>query len=401
MTLASLAIYLITCLCNLAALATLAATASFAQSTVTIGGTLEVSPVRTTKLTTLSGATETAVKGSNLGQHNTWSTSVLSISAVEDLGGGLKASLVAISGVGAADGSFAARERTLGLSGGFGALRFGRFVPAAAVGFHAFSQSGSATLVGSVYGMSTASGPTPGSATQSGSVVAIDAATRGNLHNGFANFERQDNVLQYTSPTFSGFTANLAMVNNSSDSSAAALPGKVEGKQTSLHLGYAQGPFSAGIGYNKRTDGSEAAVVAAGVPANFSLDSTLTWVGASYDLGVATLGFANVQREDEGGVRGAAAATFTDSSVNTFGVTVPMGAFTLRASTYAGKDKQTVAANDDMKLSGHQISAAYALSKRTSLIAATGTNQIKRDGAASTADTRKITGTTLTVNHTF
>lgn len=363
------------------ALAAFAATASFAQSSVTIGGTLEVAPVRATKLTTLTGAAETAVKGSNLGQNNTWSTSVLSISGVEDLGGGLKATAVMISGVG--DG-FAARERTLALSGGFGAVRFGRFVPAAAVGFHAFSQSGSATLVGSVYGMSTPS------------VGALDAATRNALHNSAANFERQDNVLQYTSPTFSGFTANLAMVNNSLDSNAAALTGKVEGKQTSLHLGYAQGPFSAGFGYNTRTDATEGTALTVA-----STDTDLQWIGASYDLGVAVLGFTNVKREAKGSIGAAAAATTTDASVNNFGVTVPMGAFTLRASTYAGKDKQTVAATDNVKLSGHQISAAYALSKRTSLIAATGTNQIKRDGAASTADARKITGTTLTVNHTF
>jgi predicted porin len=369
---------------TLIALATLAATASFAQSTVTISGILEVAPVRTTKLTTLSDSvaanTQTVVKGSNLGQHNTWSTSILNISAVEDLGGGLKATAVMISGVG--DG-FAARERTLALSGDFGALRFGRFVPAAAAGFHAFSQSGSATLVGSVYGMSTPS------------VGVIDAATRNNLHNGAANFERQDNVLQYTSPTFSGFTANLAMVNNSLDSNAAALTGKVQGKQTSLHLGYAQGPFSAGIGYNTRTDATEGTALTVA-----SADSKLQWVGASYDLGVAVLGFTNVKRTAEGSIGAAAVTTSTDASVNNFGVTVPMGAFTLRASTYTGKDKQTVAATDDMKLSGHQISASYALSKRTSLIAATGTNQIKRD-AASTADARKITGTTFTVNHTF
>jgi predicted porin len=185
------------------------------------------------------------------------------------------------------------------------------------------------------------------------------------------------------------------MVNNSLDSNAAALTGKVKGKQTSLHLGYAQGPLSAGFGYNTRTDATEGTALTVA-----STDTDLQWIGASYDLGVAVLGFTNVKRKAEGSIGAAAVTTSTDASVNNFGVTVPMGAFTLRASTYTGKDKQTVAAADDMKLSGHQISAAYALSKRTSLIAATGTNQIKRD-AASTADARKITGTTFTVNHTF
>jgi predicted porin len=356
-------------------------TASFAQSTVTIGGTLEVAPVRSTKLTTQTGDLATAVKGSNLGQHNTWSTSVLSIAAVEDLGGGLKASAVMISGVG--DG-FAARERTLALSGGFGTVRFGRFVPAAAAGFHGFSGAGSATLVGSIYGMSTAS------------TGVIDAATRGNTHNSTANFERQDNVLQYSSPAFNGFTTNLAIVNNSTDSNATALTGKVEGSQTSVHLGYAAGPFSAGIGFNSRTDSTEGTALTVA-----STDTDLQWIGASYNLGVATVFATNVTREAKTTTGGAAALTGTDASVNAFGVSVPMGAMTLRASTYSGKDKQGATAADNMKLSGHQLSVSYALSKRTSLIAATGTNEIKRDGAASTAATRKISGSTLTVNHTF
>ena len=371
---------------------------------MTIGGTLEVAPIRSTNLTTQTGAVSTAVKGSNLGQHNTWSTSVLSISGVEDLGGGLKASAVMISGVG--DG-FAARERTLGLSGGFGALRFGRFVPAASAGFHAFTQTGSATLVGSAYGMSTSS------------TGAVATATHNGLHNGAAMFERQDNVLQYTSPTFSGFTVNLALANNVTDSNDPALTSKIEGKQTSVHVGYAAGPLSAGIGFNSRTDGTEGTAAVAPVAntsgtvggslgsaavaatTGTSTDTDLQWIGASYNLGVATLGFSNITREAKGGARGAAAATTTDASVNVFGVTVPMGAITLRASTYSGTDKRGAAATDNMKLSGNQISAVYALSKRTAIVAATGTNQIKRDGAASTQPTRKISGTTLTVNHTF
>jgi GBP family porin len=357
---------------------------AFAQSSVTIGGTLEVAPIRSTSLTTKTGDVSTTVKGSNLGQHNTWSTSVLSISGVEDLGGGLKASAVMISGV---DNGFAQRERTLGLSGGFGALRFGRFVPAAAAGFHAFSQTGSATLVGSAYGMSTAS------------VGNIDASTRNNLHDDIANFERQDNVLQYTSPTMSGFTVNVAMVNNSSDSNAAGkVVGKVEGKQTSLHLGYAAGPLSAGIGINSRADSEKEGATAADVT---KLDTDLTWIGVSYNLGMATVGFTNVSREAKFKVGTAAATTETDASINAFGVTVPMGAITLRASTYSGSDKRATGAADNMKLSGHQISAVYALSKRTGIVAATGTNQIKRDGSASKDETRKISGTTLTVNHTF
>jgi len=337
---------------------------------------------------------------------------VISLTGTEDLGGGLRANFVLISGAGAgtgahtndsttnsADSGIGNRERSLGLAGSFGALRFGRFVPAAAAGFHAFTQAGSATLVGSAYGLSQ----------------GTSAASTNNLHVSTANFERINNVLQYTSPAFSGFTANLAVANNSNDSNAAAALGKASTAQTSVHIGYAAGPLSAGFGMNTLKGNIEAAaqvlatdsdggnVFASGTAAvaNSTTDAELQWIGASYNLGVATLGFANIQREGSATTAAGVKTTNTDISVNAFGVTVPLGAVTLRATTYTGKDKRGAGDADNMKLSGNQISAVYALSKRTSLVAGTGTNQYKRDGAASTAATRKVTATTLAVNHTF
>ena len=363
---------------TLIALAALAVSgAAFAQSSVTLSGTLQIGAVNNGKTATQAkeATATTNVKTSSTAAHNTWATSTLNVNAVEDLGGGLRASAVMISGV--SDG-FAARERTLGLSGGFGAVRFGRFVPAAAAGFHGFSGAGSANLAGSIYNMSTA-----GSATAA-------------MHTNAVSFERQDNVLQYTSPSFSGFTVNLAMFNNTSDSDAADKTGKVEGNQTSLHLGYAAGPLSVGFGTNSRTDSKEGTAL----PGD-STDTDLQWIGASYNLGVATVFATNVTREAKTSTAGAAATTGTDASVNAFGVSVPMGAITLRASAYSGNDKRATGTADDMKLSGNQLSVSYALSKRTTLVAATGTNQIKRDGADSTAATQKITGTTLGLTHAF
>jgi GBP family porin len=398
----------------------LAATASFAQSTVTLGGTLEIAPFSNGKVTTqaagAAGAT-TAVKSNRTSQPNTWSTSVLSLTGTEDLGGGLKANFVLISGMGAgtgahttdsttnaADSGIGNRERSLGLSGGFGALRFGRFVPAAAAGFHAFSGAGSATLVGSAYGMSTAN----------------SAAGPNGLHTNADNFERINNVLQYTSPAFNGFTLNLAVAQNSNDSNDAAALGKNSTNQTSISLNYAQGPLSVGVGMNDLKTKVQAApevpatvavdangdltnLFAAGTAAvaQSSRKSDLDWIGASYDLGVATVYGTHVKRKGTATTAAGVTTTGTNAKVNAFGVSVPMGAFTLRASMYSGKDTRGVGAADDMKLSGNQLSASYALSKRTSLIAATGTNQYKRDGAESTAATRKQTATTLAVNHTF
>jgi predicted porin len=355
----------------------------------TISGLLEIGAVNNGKVTTQAAtvaASETD-KTSSTARHNTWSTSVLNVSASEDLGGGLRATAVMISGVG--DG-FAARERTLALSGGFGTVRMGRFVPAAANGFHGFSGAGSATLAGSVYSMST-------------------AGTTVTTHSNAANFERQDNVVQYTSPNFNGLTVNVAYANDSRDRSDAARVGKDQGTQTSLHLGYASGPLSVGVGMNNRTSKTEAALAAANT-AFVNVDnaavnraetkSSLNWIGASYDLGVARVMATQVKRDAKNTLPGGAKTT--DATVNAIGVAVPMGAITLRASTYRGKDKRAAGNTDDMKLSGHQVSVTYALSKRTSVIAAMGENKVTRDGAAALATaSRKVQANTLALNHTF
>ncbi len=400
---------------TLIALATLAATASFAQSTVTLGGLLEIAPYSNGKVTTQAAGAAgaiTEVKSSRTSSPTTWNTSVLNLSGTEDLGGGLKANFVLLSGAGAGtgvhtidsttnagDSGIGNRQRSLGLSGNFGTLNFGRFVPAAAAGFHAYSGAGSATFIGNVYGMSTAQAGAPNA-----------------LHTNGDTFERINNIAQYTSNVIGGFTLNLAVAQNSNDSTNPVALGKNSTNQTSISLNYAQGPLSVGVGMNDMKVNVEAAAAVAGTlaadgvsiatlgtnaVAQASRKNDLDWIGASYDLGVATVYGTHVKRKGTATTAAGVTTTTTSAKVNAFGVMVPMGAVTLRASMYSGKD--TRAAGDDtdnMKLSGHQLSATYALSKRTSLVAAAGTNQIKRD-TASVAATRKQTATTMTVNHTF
>lgn len=379
---------------TLIALAALAATgAAFAQSTVTISGVLEVAPVFTAK-NTINGVD---TKVNRFGAVNTWSTSTLNITGTEDLGGGLKASFVLISGAGSsgslgsgnttsADSGIGNRERTLALSGDFGTVRWGRFVPAAIAGFHGLSGSGSATLAGSMYGLITAS-PTA----NSNFIHGLDGA--GNAR---ANMERQDNVLQYTSPSFNGVTVNVNVVNNTSDTSDTAggqVVGKTRTSQQGLHVGYSSGPLALGIATNRAKNSLEdtTAVLAAAT----ELRSTVNWVAGSYDFGMARVFAAYVTRDSKLG-----GAQAVDIKATSLGVSVPLDALTLRASVYRGTDKRSAAATDNMKLSGYQLAGIYALSKRTSLIAATGVNEIKRD-SGSTAAPRKSQQTTLTVNHTF
>jgi predicted porin len=87
--------------------------------------------------------------------------------------------------------------------------------------------------------------------------------------------------------------------------------------------------------------------------------------------------------------------------MNAFGVSVPVGAMTLTASTYSGTDARNAGvATDDMKLSGNQFSLSYPMSKRTRLYAVVGENNVKRD-AGSTAATSKSTATSVGLVHSF
>lgn len=359
-----------------------------AQSTVGISGNLNIGAVGTSKTTTqAAGVSASATsKTSSTAASNQWGTSVISFNGTEDLGGGLKASFVVLSGIGAgaADNGMGARERTLALSGNFGTVRMGRFVPAAAVGFHGFSGAGSATLAGSIYGLATG-----GSATVSNAIHGSGQSD--------TSMERQENAIQYTSPNFNGFTVNVNVGKTKTDTSAT--PGSVKRDQTGIHVAYTAGPLSIGAATNSGKFGTETAAGSLG--ANSTGKARLDWIGASYNLGVASVFATHAKRKDQETAAGVT-TTETDIKLNAIGVAVPMGAITLRASTYSGKDKRGSTNTDNMKLSGHQVSVTYALSKRTSVIAAMGKNEIKRDGAASVATaSSKVQANTLTVSHSF
>jgi predicted porin len=106
----------------------------------------------------------------------------------------------------------------------------------------------------------------------------------------------------------------------------------------------------------------------------------------------------------------------TSYSDTTFGVSVPMGAITLFASTGTGSLKaDTAVANVQSKgkqvsYKAHQIGASYAMSKRTNVYAIMGEDEGKRKANALTAAnaTTAATGTKVTnssmhvgVRHSF
>jgi len=384
-----------------------------AMAQVTVGGILELAPYHTGKVTTQAASATVAntLKNTRTAGASTWATSVLNVSGSEDLGGGLTASFLLMTGAGtmpnsntnAPDSGIGNRERSLSLTkSGLGTLRYGRFVAAPGPGFHAYTNAGSASLPGSMYGVS-----------QGHSATAGGDFGHNNFHSNAGNFERQNNLLQLTSVPINGFTVTVALGRDALDNSAANRGGQAKAEYSGLQLVYAAGPLSIGLGGNQRKTEVEAApatpadaaedpivVGVAAVPQS-STKGSLNWVGGSYNLGVATIAGAYVAREDKATTAAGVTTTANDISIAGVGVSVPLGAVTLRANAYSGKDDRGIAATDDMKLQGHQLSAVYALSKRTSLIVATGVNEYKRDGAASTQATRKYEASTLSVMHSF
>lgn len=325
MTLASLVIYLITCVCNLAALATLAATSAFAQSTVTLSGQLNAGYGKAIS----TSATKAGI------MNNTANGNNVTLAAVEDLGGGLKATADVnmrfqpdgtnasntTTALGATKDAFA-QNVALGVTGGFGTIKAGRFT------------SGIAAPIG---------GYDPFGTDAHG--VAVTTATSGVP-------PRSNGTIQYTSPVFNGFkvTAETAFASNT------FAAGGTEKDSTQYVLSYAQGAVSAMVG--------------GGTLAN---NDSVSAFAASYNLGMAKPSIAYVK-----------AGTKEETA---FGISVPMGAATIKAGM------RTLAYGTAEDINTTAVGVTYALSKRTSVIADFA--QTKQTGAANQS------GYVLGLRHAF
>ena len=366
---------------HLIAAAVAGALAVPAMAQVTIKGVFDVQAYGTTSADTQASSAATVVSADTnaTAGNNGWSTSEIRFEGSEDLGGGLQASFSLATGLSGGTSTFADRDRFIGLAGGFGSVKMGRFVPAAGAGFNGYTGAGTTNQGGSLYHMN-------GAAT---------AATQARFGGGFTagSMERNPNLLQYTTPTMSGVVVNVAY--GSVEDDASGTNGSNKGTLTALHLGYSAGPLSVGIGTNKLDIDVEAA-------APDSIEGNLTWVGGSYNLGMATVGLAHIQREDETTTSARVATTNADVKINAVGVTVPMGAITLRGSFYDGQNDRSALTTDDLDLSGYQVSLNYALSKRTMVYVAMGESKVERSGATNTGDgalERKTNG--IGVSHSF
>jgi hypothetical protein len=289
----------------------------------------------------------------------------LRVTAAEDLGGGLKATVAAEFGNRGRGNANAARDASITLSGGFGSIAAGAI------------EAGNGIM-----GLGNGGAPVRG-LENSGQV--LDVATNVDM-------------LRYTLPTFvKGLGVAVAMFDNVGDVDSK------KGNITQLALTYSNGPLSiaadhsdyknfadsaakdgsclnaAGTAVTAITTSAGNAACTTGVLRAYSSATkgvdARNRISASYDFGVAKVGYGYQ-------VKTFITAANKDDVQTTMGVSVPLGAITLGAV----RSTQEVEGSGKKK-TGNEFGLNYAFSKTTNLQASM--QSFKETGdAASTKYTR-------------
>lgn len=361
---------------TLIALAAVAATSAFAQSSVQIDGVIDAG---------FAQVNNKGVNASDIGSNAT-ATSGLNFRGTEDLGGGLKANFRfesnwnpvannAVTNAGAAQSTFGNGELRVGLSGGFGEVQIGRV--------------NAPTL--SVLGMGTPFGVTNygngfGASHNNSAVSVLDS---GATADAAGNHVRRNNAARYISPSFSGFQVHLYNVQKVDINQATQdHRGVVEGALT-----FVNGPVT--IGYAQNTESANTTL--AGAAQYDSSNQTLAG-NYAFSNGLKVLALSQrAKRSDD----------TLDRLTTLIGASYTMGAHTFAANFGNSKNSGTATAAEIALGKGKTsnlftVGYDYALSKRTALYGRY--ESINDDGnvlGGNTANDQKRTRTALGLRHTF
>lgn len=355
---------------TLIALAAVAATSAFAQSSVTMYGRLDAG-YAAGKTTVENNGVTTDTNNNGVQSHNSVS-SYWGIKGTEDLGGGLKANFkleqdlfpatgtLGVSGAGsttAAGGTTNAasfnRTSLVGIQGAFGAIDIGRD----------YNPMFSVAAASDVFGLSRLS--TVGLAANVGSTI--------------------DRQVIYTSPNFGGFTGKL-----STGHTDMGLGG---GYTHNAHASgvYANGPLYVGLGL-----GNMEAQPTTGGQTTKTEGAALT---VTYDFGVAKLYVGHITKKVTQNDKAGAA----DDTETNLGVNVPFGKLAVQAVYGRNTKKNDTAGATAEDRSGNDwgLGVTYELSKRTTAFAKTGVVN-KLDGTqAGLTYNSKYTETNVGIRHVF
>ena len=402
---------------TLIALAALAATGAFAQSAVTMYGSIDVGQIYKT-YTAADGSQLSKTTGIGEGMN---AGNRLGFKGTEDLGGGLKANFLIESGINITNGNLLStraatagqqydglaagsngnmpigaystatnRQSYVGVSGGFGEVRLG----------YQYTN---------LYQLSTLSGYMNGSE-QPGSDIAhlISNADFGGT---------RANGITYISPSFSGLTVTVQHGAGTGRETAESSTASTADKKTensaarnSIMLSYANGPLAASYAYTAYNAKVSTAAIVVGdvVLNNFGVASIATaaaaasttdysaklhQLGASYNFGVAKLtGTYNVGNRDES-LTGAA-NNYQAAQIG--GELLSLGAARPFVQIGYGKTTTNGATTGDYKT--QQFGVRYDMSKRTMVYLMAGTSKDDNATGVNLAK-REILG--LGVYHSF
>jgi len=308
---------------TLIAVAALAATTAFAQN-VTVIGTVDA----TYRSTTVDYGNGTSGGQNAIGQNGS-GTSNFTLIGTEDLGGGLKAIFNTEFDFDpsnkTAQGPIGGGQLFVGLEGAFGSIKAG------------MPNSPTLTVQGSRSAFGTKDGGRVGVATSANIATSSGGSVMGQ------SVTRTAGSLLYTTPNFSGFSAQLDYAPGAKTEAGITETGAT----TDIGAFYANGPIAAGV----------TRYTVAGAAGGSEL--ALTSYYGSYNFGVAKLTVGGHQRKQDNAV----AASVIDDSGYGAAVDVPLSpALTLNTHFVKVDDKATA----DLDKTMMAIGLNYALSKRTS-----------------------------------
>ncbi|MDR1888755.1 MAG: porin [Zoogloeaceae bacterium] len=345
------------------AVVALASGAAFAQSNVTIYGSVDVG---------------FSHRGDNINDHvgsqnaidsGLSGDSLIGFKGVEDLGNGVSALFVLEAGFSADDGNHTengklfGKQAFLGLTGGFGTAIAGR-------------------LVAPRYSLLAATDPFADGTVGRFNNVYSDTQT--------ANVDRVDNAVAYVSPSFSGFNVTAAYSTSAlwQEGTFAGVDNDGDLRVYTILPRYTNGPLDIGLAYQgiRGKDSTKDAKIKQWTLAG-SYDFKVVKLAAFYDSYKDQDGFASQALDGW-------TTTFTstkDVKLKTWGlgVTVPFGKHAILASYNQSKFDWHL----DGKSKQWALGYTYSLSKRTNFYAAysdisndDGTNDAKRGTTVSDAN---------------
>ncbi len=316
------------------AVAGLMSGAAFAQSNVTISGLFDAG-VNWTKI-------EGSTQSMNAGYNNT-GTSNLTFAATEDLGGGMKAGVLAETDL-RGGGTLANFQHYVWMGANWGTLSLGQrtnFTTTTAVTIQPFGTAhggGYATTFTRLRGGGFGAG---------GTFSAAITAAQPNVPGAGTDMRdvRPNGVVDYRSPSMSGFTVGLQYRPRNSDATETA----ASAGQTNLGLNYNNGPMNLSYAYSNITNTT--ALAGGGNYVRHDL------LGGNYSFGPATVYLGWTRSKTDAG-----AAVTADSRSWNIGLKYDVTSkIAIKANILRDDDKSV--ANVDSTLNA--IGADYAFSKRT------------------------------------